>query len=340
MIKNQPQVLREEAVVGRATAILVVIGIMLSAGATLGQAVAPPPGGPTAAPPSGAAMAPGVVAVAPPPTSTEPVLVPGIAEFQISPRSWFLFESFGQTPRNPGSLNGSSSNGSDDFLLGGASVSARFNSLPQTSFVLTGLYGTNAPSRAINNSFDFSTSTIGGSNLFTNSSSESSLNTSRIDIEFLGVTTMPDSNWSWIAGGRFEHHATTATGTAVVNEILSPCITNCTSTFFGPTRFSGPISIYTVKGGLAGQVPLTADNSLSLFGNIMALAGFAVPPAGTPDYGVIGPDTSIGLQYRFSPTITADLRYRAMVYFNFSRPPGYPNYIVYQGPMIGVNFQF
>jgi len=95
---------------------------------------------------------------------------------------------------------------------------------------------------------------------------------------------------------------------------------------------------------LAGAVSLTADNRLRLFGNIMAVAGFASPSSSTsspPNYGVVGPDASIGLQYTFSPRITADARYRVMVYFYFDQPPGFPtNYTIYQGPMIGVNFKF
>lgn len=42
-----------------------------------------------------------------------------------------LFESFGSGKQN--------ALGSDEFMLGGASVSARFTSLPQTTFLLTGL---------------------------------------------------------------------------------------------------------------------------------------------------------------------------------------------------------
>jgi hypothetical protein len=87
-------------------------------------------------------------------------------------------------------------------------------------------------------------------------------------------------------------------------------------------------------------VSLTADNSLTLFGNIMAVAGFA-SSTGPSNYGVVGPDASIGLQYAFSPTITADVRYRAMVYFYFDQPLGFStNYTIYQGPMIGINFKF
>jgi hypothetical protein len=59
------------------------------------------------------------------------LLVPGIAQFAVNPRAWYLFESFGSGKQN--------ALGSDEFMLGGVSVSARFTSLPQTTFLLTGL---------------------------------------------------------------------------------------------------------------------------------------------------------------------------------------------------------
>jgi hypothetical protein len=345
MVKNQPEVLREGTDVGRATAIVVVIGMMLVAGAALGQAVAPPPGGPITAPPSGAALAPGGAAVRAP-ASGESVLFPDLAELQISPRAWFLFESFG-SPRTQSPQN-FKTNASDDYMLGGASVSARFNSLPETTFVLTGLYGTNAPRRAQNQSVFFSSSQSDGVTGFSNTSSEIATTTKRLDLEFLGVTAIPDTSWAWIAGARFEHHESDNVGTQFTNTnvSVSPCVApfapNCsfTSSSSVPVSGQGSLSVYTVKGGLGGALPLTADGRVSLFGNMMGLIGFATRSDGVPDFGVFGPDGSVGLQYRFSPTITADFRYRAIVYFLFSKQPSDPSYVVYQGPMIGVNFKF
>src|SRR5271170_4797646 len=101
---------------GRATANMVAVGMMLMAGEALGQVTAPPPASEAVPPPGGAAMP---LAGAP---SGEPVLIPGIAEFQVSPRAWYLFESFG--PRQQSPLNSNVVNlGSDEYLLGGASIS-------------------------------------------------------------------------------------------------------------------------------------------------------------------------------------------------------------------------
>jgi hypothetical protein len=320
---------------GRATAITVAVGMMLMAGEALSQIAAPPPAG--TAPPT----SPGKP-VPPPPgaPSGESVLIPGIAEFQVSPRAWYLFESFGPRQQNP--INSSVTNlSSDEYLLGGASVSARFTSLPDTTFVLTGLYGTNAPARLKTESAGFASTVVDGTLFTGTAASEATFDTRRIDIEFLAQTVIPDTDWAWIAGGRFEHHADTITG-GQANFMTSSSVLagTFTSSTVSPVNETASIGIYTLKGGLAGVVPLTADNRLRLFGNIMAVAGFASPNPG-PDFGVVGPDASIGLQYSFSPTITADARYRVMVYFLFDLPRGAnPNYVIYQGPMIGVNFKF
>jgi hypothetical protein len=318
---------------GRAKAITVAMGITLMAGEALGQMTAPQS-------PSGA-VTPAGGPVAPPPgtQSGEAVLIPGIAEFQVSPRAWYLFESFG--PRQNLINSGISNLGSDEYLLGGASISARFNSLSDTTFVLTGLAGSNAPAPRKSESFLASTGSIDDTTFTNTATSQLTTNTSRIDIEFLAQTAIPNTDWAWIAGGRFEHHDSTTTGTvATAQTAIGP------KGFFAQNQLmpfpttTATVGIYTLKGGVAGAVPLTADNRLRLFGNIMAVAGFG-SPSDTSNYGVIGPDASIGLQYAFSPTITADARYRVMVYFYFDQPPGFPtNYTIYQGPMIGVNFKF
>jgi hypothetical protein len=289
-------------------------------------------------PPAAATVVPGA-------PSGEPVLIPGIAEFQVSPRAWYLFESFGprqQIPTN--SFIANTNVGSDEYLLGGASISARFNSLPQTTFVLTGLYGTNAPAPLKQEATVFALTSANGSLSTSTTAEQLTVNTSRIDIEFLGLTAIPDTDWAWIAGGRFEHHADTVTGT--IEQFLTTAgpAGFATNSVVSPISMTGSTSIYTAKGGVAGRVALTADNRLILFGNIMAVAGFAnqqSPSSPGFNYGVVGPDASIGLQYAFTPTITADARYRVMVYFYFDQPSQFfPNYTIYQGPMIGVNFKF
>jgi hypothetical protein len=261
----------------------------------------------------------------------EPVLVPGIAELVLSPQAWYLFESFGSGKQNPSN--------SDQFMLGGASVSARFTALPQTTFTLTGLYGTNAPDRLKNQTSTFFIGPSDSGTVAANFATTTTTNTSRVDIEFRGVTRIPDSDWSWIAGGRFEHHASTYTGTQAINGIFTSSGVTQPVSASSPFRTTDAIGVYTAKGGLAVSVPMTADHRLRLFGNAMALLGFASPSAGS-DFGVVGPDISVGLQYSFSPSLSADARYRLITYFLFSTPPNSASYVIYQGPMLSVNYRF
>jgi hypothetical protein len=297
--------------------------MLLMAGAALGQVAAPPLAGYGVAPPytgAAAALPPGA-------PSGGSVLVPGIAEISVSPRAWYLFESFGSGKQN--------ALGSDEFMLGGATFGARFNALPATTFNLAALYGTNAPERLVSQSSNFTILSSDGATTFTNTSNTTTVNTRRLDLEFLGITAITDT-WAWVAGARFENHASTNTGTTVESKLSTSNGLTITPT---PTRSTDRISDYTVKGGLAISAPMT--DRITLFGNALALLGFATPSGPSSDFGIVGPDVSVGLKYDFSSTISADFRYRTMVYFLFGTPHGTgTNYVIYQGPMVGLNFKF
>lgn len=275
---------------GRATAIVAAIGLMLVGNEALAQTPRPPDS--------------------------------PIAEFQVSPRFWYLFESYAPPVRRlPGTTL---TYGADEYAFGGASISARFIQLPETTFIFSGLYGTNDPA-PLNDQF--------ASPGFLQTSTNK---VSRLDFEFLAQTAIPESSAAWIIGGRLEHHDGTTTGTVAASSPLS------SSPLFSFKR-SATTDFLTAKGGLTGAVPLTADHNLRLFGNAQIVAGGATDSSGI-DWGVVGPDLAIGLQYSFSPTINADLRYRAIMYFLFDVPrnsePFLPKYIVYQGPMLGINIKF
>src|SRR5271155_1202449 len=263
---------------GRATANMVAVGMMLMAGEALGQVAAPPSS--ETAPPPGA--------------PSESVLIPGIAEIQASPRAWYLFESFGPRQQNLINSRGITNLGSDEYLLGGASISARFNSLPDTTFVLTGLAGSNAPASLKSESVAVATGSIDSTTFTNTASSQLTTDTSRIDIEFLGLTAIPNTDWAWIAGGRFEHHAGTTTGTAATEVTATGPTGMFTSNQLTPIGpITGSVGVYTVKGGRAGSMPLTAYNRLRRFANFMWVAGFGSPSSSSsspPNYGVVGPD--------------------------------------------------
>jgi hypothetical protein len=264
---------------------------MLMASSALGQMAEPPS------------------AVAPP---SRPAPISPLAQVEFTARAWYVFESFGQPIRRQNPLSFQTNNG-DEFALGGGAVSARFTALPETTFILSGLYGTNDPAPAVNaNSGGFTVTT----------------HTERVDAEFLAQTAVPESGWAWIVGGRFERHDSTN------KAFRTPPITS-----------SDAINIYTFKGGVTGAVPLTPDGGLRLFGNAQIAAGGTTFQSATPGFGVVGPDLAMGVQYSLSPDFTIDARYRGMIYYLFNTArslevAGAPKYVVYQGPMIGLNVKF
>lgn len=255
--------------------------------------------------------------------TTAPVSSP-IAEFQVSPRFWYVFTSNGPPIGKSNPLAFSTSNGAE-FALGGAAISLRFNNLPDTTFILSALYGTNDPSPPKNQFLLVSPAGAFSTTVTTH--------TNRLDLEFLAQTAIPQSSWAWIAGGRFERHEVTLDVRNLASSGLKGPVVASTGTS------SGASSNFTLKGGIAGALPLTQDGRLSLFGNIMIAAGVSATDGG-PDNGIVGPELGLGLQYAFSPTISADVRYRGIIYYLFDAPPSLPQYVVQQGPMIEAKIKF
>jgi hypothetical protein len=258
----------------------------------------------------------------------QPILETPEIELQVGPRFWYLWSTSGfPNPTNPAIV---STNSTNAFPMAGGTLSARLRALPDTTFVLSVLYGT---SNASNDSL------LVNPNPPTPSitSARTTQDIKRLDVEFLGLTSISDSPWAWIWGGRFEHNDSNT------NSLQ-------TSAFLNPLVVGGPVSIktqatsnfYTLKGGMTGAVPISESGNLRLFGNIMVLAGVnsvsGPGQSGLP--GVVGPDLSVGLQYVFSPTIVADIRYRGLVQFFVGAPTGSRDFTVQQGPMVGLTYKF
>jgi hypothetical protein len=258
--------------------------------------------------------------------SAEPVSpVPG-AEFQIGPRFWYSFFTSGATKSTTPTLL--STNAGDAFPMAGLVGSARFSSLPDTTFVLSALYG---KARVAN-------STITVINPSDITATQQSLHANREDFEALGQTAIPNSNWAWIGGVRWEHVAQNLHNT--ITAFPTPSSNNQRPCVNVSCNVSASANIATLKGGIAGAVPLNAAGDLSLFGNIMLMAGAAVHSL-SANTGIVGPDLSIGLQYTPTPAISIDVRYRALIEFIVAQPANSSsNYSVNQGPMISANFKF
>ena len=272
-----------------------------------------------------------------PPPSSATALPPSI-ELTVAPRAWYLFESFSQPIRRNNSGNFITSNG-DEYFLGGGAITATLASLPATTFTLSGLFGSNAVGPEFNQ-MSMVIPPGNGAPFSTVANTDIVNKTDKIDIEFLAQTAVPDSDWSWIVGGRLEHRDIKISSTTTINPAEIVML---------PAMFStqnSSVDAYTGKIGLGWGVPLTAAGNLSLFGNGLIDAGVvhSSASANVPDFGVIGPELSIGIQYAVTPNINFDARYRGIVYFAFgtaSRVESQiPRYTVYQGPMVEVSFKF
>jgi hypothetical protein len=258
--------------------------------------------------------------------SGQPVLETPEVELQVGPRFWYLWSTSG-IPKSTNTAS-ASTNSTVSFPMAGGTLAARLRALPDTTFVLSTIYGTSNTS---------STSLLVNPNPASLTSLRTTSDLKRLDVELLALTSISDTPWAWIWGGRFEHND--------ANTNVSQ-----TNAFAIPFVVGGPVSVktqttqnfYTIKGGMSGAVPISESGNLRLFGNIMALAGVTSTSgpgtSGLP--GVVGTDLSMGFQYVFSPTIVADIRYRGLVQFLVGAPKGFPDFSVQQGPMVGLTYKF
>jgi hypothetical protein len=258
-------------------------------------------------------------------SSAEPVSPTPGAEFQIGPRFWYSFISSGATKSTTPTVL--STNAAFAFPMAGLVGSARFSSLPDTTFVFSALYGKGQLANS-------TITVINPSNITAN---QQSLHANREDFEALGQTAIPNSNWAWIGGVRWEHVAQNLHNT--ITAFPTPSSNNQLPCVNVSCNLSSSANIATLKGGIAGAVPLNAAGDLSLFGNIMLMAGAGV--FSSFNTGIVGPDLSIGLQYTPTPGISIDVRYRALIEFIVAQPANFSsNYSINQGPMVSANFKF
>jgi hypothetical protein len=310
----------------RAVVLLVWIVLMaaMSSNSALSQITStatgnlPPPG----AQPGGT-LEPGGVGFTPPANITPDI------QLQLSPRFWYFFGTGGYS-KSP-TITQAGSNAQFEFPMTGIVGALQSTSLPNTTFLLSVLYGeTTLSSNAI--SVVPATSSANAADL--------RLGVNRYDFELLAQTAIPDSYWGWIAGIRIERendHGPSLTQTLIP---LAPPIT---------TKDDLDSTLYSVKGGVSGSIPLSSDGNFRLFGNIMLLGGVFNVNQITPGFGpstdtvAIGPDLSVGFQYSLSPTFVLDARYRGVIEF-FVNPQSSSlaslKTGISQGPMLALNIKF
>jgi len=161
--------------------------------AVAGQALAQTPPTPSAPPPP-------VTMVAP----VQPVLVTPSVEFGFAPRFWYLFkDQAGVKAQNPLILN---QGGDVQIPMGGGVGTARFLSMPDTTFSLSVLFGNvTATSSRLCAAPGTGPSPCDPKGQFNLSSTDAHSNVDRLDLEILAQTQIPNTPWGWIVGGRWEH---------------------------------------------------------------------------------------------------------------------------------------
>jgi hypothetical protein len=244
-------------------------------------------------------------------------------DLQVSPRFWYMWHT--NATLTPSGISGLSQSGTYRVPLYGAAVSARFASLPDTTFILSVLHG--------NGTEEISSLGFGGGTAI---SARTRDDISRNDVEFLTQTRIPDTNWAWIAGFRYERDDQSL---KTISLTLPPPGARLTVGDATGEQFSG-------KLGLAGTAQLTPAGNLNLFGNIMALGGvftldgstFGQPKSSGTRDGIIGGDMSVGLQYLVTPNISFDARLRLLLTYDVSL--GGKAFSTEVGPMLGANIRF
>jgi hypothetical protein len=222
-----------------------------------------------------------------PPAPSEPVTaIPGV-EFQITPRFWYSWETTENLPSlTPFAVTQTTN---FEFLLASAAVSARFLQLPDTTFIFSGLYGTSTEEN----------------NVILLSPSLATVVTQKIDIarlgpELLAQTAIPNTNFGWIVGGRSERGVVSFFSNVQESTVPAGIVLTFSSVL------KGSVNAWTGKVGLAAAVPLTPSGDLRFFANGLIFGGlsFASKEFGSAVCGGLGPDMSVGLQYRLSPSVT------------------------------------
>jgi hypothetical protein len=255
--------------------------------------------------------------------------------FNISPRFWYFLDSF--------STGNMKTGGGTTFLetsepfnipMFGASISAVMPALPTTSFTLTALYGT-----ASNDIFAYGGAIVSPDTVkFETQNVDADLR--RLDVELTAQTPITESI-GWLAGVRYER-------------VRIDFVSNFNQTFGGPggVSIAPPFSIpfedgydlYSIRGGIAGAAPITANRQHRFYGTFMGFAGYRNPVIDTPNrYDsayFAGPDISVGYQWSVNELTAVDLRYRMIAFFPLTGAGSLSEPKLTHGPSLTVSFTF
>jgi hypothetical protein len=240
-------------------------------------------------------------------------MLPGI-DITVSPRFWYQY-SISDNGKPVRGASAVQTGNTVTIPMSGLAVSAKHAALPDTSFILSALYGRGKE--------EIHPLVVGDTQVGSGSS-----RVHRYDIELLAQTAIPDTNWGWLIGTRYEQESTAST--VITFPAGGP-----------PTQSDAPGALkhYTIKVGMAGAAPIGATD-FRMFGNFLAFGGPETATKQGVVAGLLGPDLAVGVQYQIGSALSLDLRYRAIVSFLIGAPPGVGSYYLTHGPMLGLNIHF
>lgn len=235
-------------------------------------------------------------------------------DISIAPRFWYFVDDFS----TGGDIRFDPQSGTEflsvsepfNIPMYGASISIRTDFLPKTTFTLTGLTGKDEISRV----------TLGSNVTPTRISAIThtvEIENRRIDVELTAQTSINDV-FSWAAGFRWER-ASLDFDLSQTREVLDTTVSPTVTTFSNERFvFEDGYDLYSVRGGLAGAVPITSNRRHLLYSNALAFVGYRIADIETDrfdDSVHAGPDISVGYIWSINERLTLDLRYRGLFFF-------------------------
>ncbi|MCP4274426.1 MAG: hypothetical protein GY781_21080 [Gammaproteobacteria bacterium] len=273
--------------------------------------------------------------------------------YTISPRVWKFYDDMsfpGGFAVGPSGNPFISSQEPFDVTLYGASLSFRMaETLPNTTFTLTALNGSDSENR----------SNLGGNVIeldngtrvvFTETYHDQDLD--RTDIEFTAQTQINDLS-SWVVGLRYERSRLTLNTTsryAVANtpeEYQEQTNLNGTVRIVSPEPYvgNGGYDLYTLRAGVAGTFPINSSGSQRFYANGLLFLGRQLEIDNNDsqlfeDRTLVGPDISVGYLVSLGDSISFDVRYRALFYYPLSGDSDGDSPDSTHGVNLGINVVF
>jgi len=279
---------------------------------------------------------------------------PAFAELDVtvSPRTWLFFDDVaipGGAGEGPSGNPFVSSQDPFFITMYGGSLSVRSTEfLPDTTFTITGLYGEDDENRVNLGGAINDTSGGGTEVVFTENRNKQDLE--RFDFEFTAQTRFNDYA-SWMVGGRWERVRVDfdSRNQSGAGQSVNPVTPGNPQPGFvrvgqGKSDGESGYDIFSGRIGLAGSVPLTKSRKHLLYSNVLFFLGRQIQK----NKGVTqiyesrwlgGPDLAVGYIFALTPSISFDLRYRALFFYPFSGSSDFDSPEVTHGLNIGLNFQ-